>query len=337
MSNIVGFETRPRLKTKDIAPRGETELVKPAEIIGVMGLEHLDLADHMTFNRLLKNAWGSRMEDPTADFFIPLAELRGKHGGNDRVRNSLRKLQQTLIQARLSDGSVRTVQLLGACDIDDTERAHGVLKYDFHRKLVPLLRKSELYARLDMKIMATFTSKFTVALYESICQRINLRYKANDKLTLAEFRQWIGVPSGKLERWPDLRRKAIEKAVAEINKESPFNVSIVPVFKGRAVTHVNVAWSKKEPLSDEEQSIVREANRHRAGRKARRDGTVEIIPPLDAMQRRDGAEIIERRTGTRPDIYSIEAQWRDYVRGVDTRPPDYVQHWLGFCQAWNGK
>ena len=44
--------------------------------------------------------------------------------------------------------------------MDDDEREDGVLKYDFHRKLVPLLRNSEVYARMEVKVLSAFTSKY---------------------------------------------------------------------------------------------------------------------------------------------------------------------------------
>jgi hypothetical protein len=159
------MDDKKRIKTKDIAPR-PGEMIKPGEIIGIPGMEGWSLADRRTWNLLLVNAWGDRLEDPTADFLIDLRELRGLHDSNDRVRDSLRKLQTTLVQAPLAEGKTRTVQMLGGCDIDDDERADGQLRYDFHRKLVPLLRRSEIYARMEMKVLSSFTSKYALALYE---------------------------------------------------------------------------------------------------------------------------------------------------------------------------
>jgi Initiator Replication protein len=137
------------------------------------GMEGWSLADRRTWNLLLVNAWGEGLEDPTADFEIRVSELRGLHDSNDRVRESLRKLQTTLIEARMPDGKTRTVQMLGGCDIDDDDRTDGRLKYDFQRKLVPLLRRSEIYARMETKVLSSFTSKYALALYEALALRIN--------------------------------------------------------------------------------------------------------------------------------------------------------------------
>ena len=89
-----------KLRSKDITPR-PGELIKPNEIIGIGGIEGWTLVDRKTWNLLLVNAWSDKLEDPTADFHIPLRELRGLHDSNDRIRTSLEKLQKTLNYYRL--------------------------------------------------------------------------------------------------------------------------------------------------------------------------------------------------------------------------------------------
>jgi len=130
--------------------------------------------------------------------------LRSLHDSNDRVRQSLEKLQTTLVSARLPDGRRRTVQMLGGTDMDDDERIEGVLTYDFHRKLVPVLRRSEIYARMDTKILSAFTSKYSLALYEVITARVNL-HKSTEEISIDTLRQWFGVERGKLTDWPSDR------------------------------------------------------------------------------------------------------------------------------------
>ena len=119
--------------------------MKPAEIVGIPGIEGWSLIDRRMWNLLLANAWDNRLEDPTADFTIDLRELRGLHRSNERIKAALEKLQKTLVVARMPDGKTRTVQMLGATDLEESDRTPGVLTYDFHRKIVPLLRRSEIY------------------------------------------------------------------------------------------------------------------------------------------------------------------------------------------------
>ena len=322
-------EENVKIKTKDIAPR-DGEMIKPGEIIGIPGMEGWSLADRRTWNLLLVNAWGARLEDPTADFEIPLRELRGLHDSNDRVRESLSKLQTTLIAAR-HDGKTRTVQMLGGCDIDDDERREGVLRYDFHRKLVPLLRRSEIYARMEMKILNAFSSKYSLALYEAVALRINLR-SSKDEIDVETLRHWLGVEDGKLTQWAHLQQRAVSIAVSEVNALSPYTVEIVPIKRGRKVERVCVKWAKKEPFSPSEQAAAREVNRAKVGRSARINGTVEtVVRELTADEIQKGYEAAAA-VGTRIDKHAAYVDWRGIIAGFENQPSNPVGHFIDFCK-----
>ena len=317
------------LKTRDISPRAG-EMVKPNEIIGIAGIEGWSLVDRRTWNLLLVNAWGERLEDPTADFYVGLRELRGLHDSNDRLKECLRKLQKTLVSAKMPDGSTRTVQMLGGTDMDDDERTDGVLKYDFHRKLVPLLRDSEVYARMEVKVLSAFTSKYALSLYEVLASKVNMR-RQSEVVDVATLRQWLGVEQGKLGRWPDLKRKALTPAVDEVNGLSPFSVEAEPIKRGRKVVQVRLSWAKKEPFSPAEQAAAREVNRARVGRKARLSGTAEaVVPELSPDQIEKGykaaAEIC------RIDKHAAYADWQGFVAALPRKPDNPVGHFIEFCR-----
>ena len=320
------------MKTKDISPR-KGEMIKPNEIIGIGGIEGWSLADRKTWNLLLVNAWSDKLEDPTADFYIPLRELRGLHDSNDRVRTSLEKLQKTLVSARMPDGKIRTVQMLGGTDIDDDGRIDGVLKYDFHRKLVPLLRKSELYTRMEIKVLSSFTSKYALALYEIISSKINLR-KSIEVIDVETFKQWLGVEKNKLKTWSDFRRKALQPALNEVNSLSPYMVEIEPIKQGRKVVKVQVSWAKKEPFSPAEKAAAREVNRSKIGRKARLAGNVEHITPAPIHLSEND---IQKGWNAAADICRIDKQaayrdWQEMVAALPERPKNPVGHFIEFCR-----
>lgn len=323
------MDEKTKIKTKDVVPR-PGEMIKPGEIIGIPGMEGWTLADRRTWNLLLVNAWGERLEDPSADFEIALRDLRGLHDSNDRVRASLEKLQTTLIVARMPDGKTRTVQMLGGCDIDDEDRYEGKLKYDFHRKLVPLLRRSEIYARMETKVLSSFTSKYGLALYEALALRINLR-RTVEEIELTTLRHWLGVEEGKLERYPDLNRFAIQTAVKEVNGLSPYSVSIEPLKRGKKVDRVRVTWAKKEPFSPAEQAAAKEVNRPKTGRMARITGAVDTVRPLspEALQKGyDAAAAL----GQRIDKHAAHMDWLQMVKGFETMPANPVGHFIDFCK-----
>lgn len=317
---------KPPVKTKDV-PARPGEMIKPGEIIGIAGLEGWSLADRRTWNLLLMNAWSDRLDDPTADFTIPLRELRGLHDSNDRVRESLEKLQTTLVSARMPNGSVDTVQMLGGTNINSDERIEGVLTYDFHRKLVPLLRRSEVYARMEVKILSAFTSKYSLALYEAISARVNL-HKTTEEISVATLRQWLGVERDKLNQWAHFHQKAVQPALAEVNGLAPYAVEIEPIKRGRKVDRVRVTWSKKPPFSPAEQVAAREANRHR----------VRIVGPGEppAEPRLSAADIEKGYDAAAPicriDRHAAYADWQTMVSGLPTPPRNPVGHFIDFCK-----
>jgi plasmid replication initiation protein len=294
-------------------------------------MEGWSLADRRMWNLLLVNAWGDRLEDPMADFEIPLRELRGLHDSNDRVRESLQKLQTTLIAARMGDGKTRTVQMLGACDIDDDDRIEGRLKYDFHRKLVPLLRRSEIYARMETKVLSSFTSKYALALYEALALRINMR-RSVEEIDILTLRHWVGVETGKLVQWAHLQQRAVNIAVQEVNALSPYSVEIEPIKRGRKIERVRVTWAKKEPFSPAEQASAREVNRARVGRTARINGKVEsVVRELSPEEIKKGYQAAAS-AGSRIDKYAAYADWRVMVEGFKEPPANPVGHFIDFCK-----
>src|SRR4051794_39380774 len=121
------------------------ELLKPGELIDIAGAGGLSLHAGKIYNQLLYNAFGPELDRQGYVFTIRLAELRGLHKGNERIAESLRALQQTLVTARLANGATRTVQLLGGTDMDDEDRPDGVLRYGFDHRLVELLKNSVVF------------------------------------------------------------------------------------------------------------------------------------------------------------------------------------------------
>jgi plasmid replication initiation protein len=52
--------------------------------------------------------------------------------------------------------------------------------------------------------------------------------------------------ANRFERWQDLRRFALERAVAEINQLAGFTVAFRAIKRGRRIVSVELAWGKKE-------------------------------------------------------------------------------------------
>ena len=328
------MDENSKIRTIEVKQR-RGEIVKPAEIIGIAGVEGWTLSDRRTWNLLLQNAWDGEMEDPTRDFEIALMQIRGLHESNDRVKESIRKLQTTLVTVTLPNGGKRTVQMLGATDIFDDDRNEGYMKYDFHTKLVPILRDSSIYTRLDVKIASSFTSKYGLALYEIIASKINLN-KSSEVITIDKVRGWLGVEAKKLSTWSNFKKFALEVAVNEVNKLSLYKVEYeIARRQGRKVTHLEIKWGKKKPHSANEQEAAKEVNRHKIGRRARINDGVKTIVDSDPLYL--SKSDIQKAYDAAAQICAIDIgmaydDWRSYARGLPVIPDNPVGHFINYCK-----
>ena len=256
-------------------------MIKPLDMIEMRGLGGWTLTHFRTWTTLLHNAWGAELDDPNADFTITMKAVLEGHDHRDRLREALSVMKRTTVFAYI-DGREWEFQMLGSTSLDkwdDRDRDDGKLIYDYPKKFVQALRKTDLYAQLELKVMNAFTSKYSIALYELVSKRIGLKYKAEEEITLDDLRDWLRVPAGKLALWGDFERRALRLALKEVNELSPYTVTITPIKRYNRVDAVTMTWAKKVPMSDDEQGAVKEVNRPKVGRKARLAGTVETITP----------------------------------------------------------
>lgn len=254
------------------------EVIKPAELIEVRGGEKITLAARRIYNQLLSNAFGPDMAAEGQEYRIPFSELRGNHTSNDRVTEAILNLMQTVVRVRMSDGSTRNVHLLGPTDVEKFGPGIAtMLTYELHSKLLPILRDSQIFARLEMQILHGFGTKYGMALYEIIAKRIGLKHVFYNDFEIEELRDYLGVPDGKLGPFAALRRKAIEPAVAEVNALAPFSCSIDVIEKqGRKVVKLRVSWWMK--------SLDEQQFQWQAQKSQQADLFAPALPPTNAWE-----------------------------------------------------
>lgn len=219
------------------------EMIKPAELVEVRGGERITLLARRIYNQLLANAFGPEMAEEGRMFTITVAELRGNNPSSARVHEALGVLRRTDVTVMLTTGDVLSVQLLGPTI---RSRCGRYVSYEFHPTLIPILRDSQIFARLEMEILHGFTTKYGMALYEIVSKRIRLKHVFFSDFTIEELRDFLGVPTGALASFGALRVKALEPAVEEVNLLAPFSCKIdISARSGRRVTHLRVSWWEK--------------------------------------------------------------------------------------------
>ena len=322
-------------------------MVKPSELIECTEMAPLTLADRRTFNLLLLNAWDCIDEDK--EHVIAKKDLRGTHHTTERVRESILRLMAVVCSAKVErNGKVfeRHFHIIEDADDENDEGDIGLLYYRFPAKLRTIIKKSTQFARLKKEIVFALSSKYALALYELVSKRINLKHKTSEEIPLDRFRALLGVEEGKLSAFKNLKSRAIDPAVLEVNGLAEFGCSVEPVYTGKKVTAVKLTWCSKSLA--EKMEALREVKGSKVGRKARLTGNAEKIVEAPASlpapkpepkkippRPGEGGEIgnLLLRTNTYEmakkiapdlDIYYLENEWREWAtsRGESVSFPD---------------
>jgi hypothetical protein len=131
-----------------------------------------------------------------------------------------------------------------------------------------IIKDSTLWGRVRSAVIFAFTSKYSLALYELITARINLKHVWQEDFGVEDLRAL-----------PNLLQKVIRPAELEVSGLADFGVKIEPVRKGGTVrglvTGFRVSWWRKDipALKD----AYSELKRPKVGRIARLSGKAEKV------------------------------------------------------------
>lgn len=336
MSNIAHF---PKVsKTLD-------SIIKPEELIDIVEMSPLTLQDRRIYNLLIGNAWNTIFDRQQHE--ISRSELtRYIDSNNQDIPASLRRLMSAIVIIKIRHNangrpSTRQMQLLGTNDIED----RGPIQYSFPPELVKIIKNTQIFARLHTRVMFELSSKYSLALYEFLQRRKNLKHVHYETLSLEEVRGLFGVAPGRLKAFGHLNDKAIRPAAQEVSFLTDFEIIAEPIRTGRSVTHVKFTWSKKTDVGAQI-AAVEELERSKVGRQARMTGEARGPDEITASQKGDNspllrtrlrlveiedAKAIVRAAGTGWDVHEIAKQFHDYVDR--TGPPrDLGRAWIGFVK-----
>lgn len=210
---------------------------------------------------------------------IPFAALNATfHRSRDELIEAIAELQSTVVSLKLVSRKGRTFTKSGPIlsdverEADDLEGAE--VRFEFSPTLRRVIADSTHWTAVSRRAVLAFESKYSLRLYMYLSLRANLR-KVSEELDLDTLRELLGLSSGTLRRWQDVRRRALDPAIAEINHLAGFHAGYTPLKRGRRIVGVRLCWSLK--THDELVDAHRELERPRVGRTARRDDLVETI------------------------------------------------------------
>lgn len=303
-------------RTLDARPSAES-LIKPGELVDVVEVTPLTLADRRIYNLLLENAWDAI--DKPVTHTIPKVLLRGNHNANDRIGSSIERLMSAIVRVQVvwdGEPAIERVQLLGGNV--ETARGDGMLEYEIPSRLRRIIANSTVFARLQREVMFALTSKYALTLYEMVQKRGNLRWRSSERFTLDQLRAVLGVPKGKLATWSNLRLRAIDPAVSEVNALSDYTVEIVPIRVGRQISQVELRWWKKDGAG---QGAARRAAAPETPVPAPRARPAWLESRGESLRTETYETARMRHPGF--DIYFVESEWRAWSRGKgEAQDPD---------------
>ncbi len=247
-------------------------------------------------------------------------QLSGRHH-TDWLWESAERLAATRIRWIRTDGDRRykgVDNLLGA-ETDEDAKETGMLRFNFPPLLIPILKDPKRFARLRTHVMIELSSKYAVTLYE-LLESIANKDSPVLEASVEELRQWLKVPTGKMMRWQDFRRKVLEKAVKQINgkaEEVGFRVMMKPLKESRAVTRVWFMVVKtKERIALEDTLRDREPQHNLSG----------VLLKTETYEK-------AKQYARGWDVYALEDEWRAWAqikRAWPPRNPDGA--FINFCK-----
>ena len=224
----------------------EYSLVKPGELIDIVELTPLKLHDKRLFNEMLANAWADIGE--SKEHRIHKSDIRVIDKNLERLEESVDRLMGTIIKTVVEeDGEKykRTFTFLSR--IDNAIRDDGWIKYKFSDDAENMMLNSNVFARIQREVRFALSSRYSLALYEILAKRVNLRHTQHEMFELDVFRQMLGVPNDKYKLMSHLRTRILDTVFAEVQQLTNIGCAYQLVRnRGKGYTHIKVTWFPKD-------------------------------------------------------------------------------------------
>lgn len=269
------------LRVADVIRRRDLDFVsKPGELVeSEFETGSLSALARKAFALMIRKAGPEAGDDKT--FTITKKELRGSHKGNERIQAVMDELLRVIVRIRTTSKkgkpAIMSQSLLSSCIEESSEDGMSVVEYTFSDTFRQVIQRSEYYARVNLGVMLSLQSRYSLTLYDLGCLIIN-RQNRMVKMNIDELRRKLGVPEGSFKNFAEFRRDVLVKSKAEIDQLADFVVEwdeIRGSGRGRPVEAVKLTFNPKAP--DEQEETAKELDRPKVGRRARRDGTAETI------------------------------------------------------------
>ena len=239
------------------------------------------------FHMLIKEA-GINVVEPVTHKITFAAINEVFHVSIPELEKLIDELHTTTLKIRLTDNKGRRYTksgpLLSDVEREDEKLPKAEIRFEFSSSLRKAISNSNHWAVISRRAVLAFESKYSLRLYTILSLRAGRRH-TSETFSLADLRELLGVPTGKLGLWKNLKLRALDPAIAEINQLAGFHAGYVTKRRGRSVEAVTLTWGLKGPA--DRADAMKELERPRVGRKARRDGTAGAVVEADEGPERE--------------------------------------------------
>lgn len=212
--------------------------------------------------------------------------------------------------------------LMSGAVVNDEARASGILRFEIPKLLSEVIKKPCRFSRLRIHFMLGLSGKYAVSLYMLLESIINLQIPILN-VELSKLREWLKVPDGKMTRWVDVKRFAIEPALKQINdnpQAAGFSVKMEEIKESRAVARVRFIVTKTAERLESEEALRPKQTLPDSSKKTAKKQPL----PTTAY---DQAKAVARGW----DVYALEREWREWLAKKEN--PDYsAASFVAFCK-----
>ena len=275
--------------------------IEPRETAKGVFVRNQPGADALKVLIVLIDTAGANMADDMAHE-IRLRDLNTRKGIRNHNRGQIRETLRDLAQAVMEVDDTNRKQIdIGSvvphANVDYRDEASGdlTIRWKFGEVFRKLASSSAFYAKLDSAALLAMRSRYAIALLRHCSTHFEKTRTNREEFDIGYLRQVLGVPDGRINRFADLNRRALQPAIAEINVMSRWILEATPHKTGRTVTSVTISWTEK-PLAQA------------AGRNRRADRGSATAPEIPGLRKCQVRRLGGKAPGGEPGQAAREGQ-----------------------------
>jgi len=236
--------------------KNELMIRKPSAMIQT-NISGLSLVQRKFINALIHIA---QKDGDRPVYSIPLKRLRDicnfEAENNHQVKAHIRILRTKSIEYNILNKDRKNTwvntPVIGGVRMED---GTGVLEFEIPYFIKQQVLNPEIYAPLDVILVAGFNSVYAIVLYEFL--RDYLDSPKVPQMDIDQFRALMGVEDGKYKLFKDLRTYVIDKAVVEVNEKTDL-ICRYELTKANGNRYSKIQWvvSRKSDPSQEDVPLL---------------------------------------------------------------------------------